>query len=117
MRGPLNTEAHKHTEAIIGEALIDSVDARVIDTESGVGRGSRLGYVRLRWGEQSGQLTTREARVHALKILDAAAAADHDAAVFRWLIDELALTELAAAQALGGLREARKRVDRESGNE
>lgn len=92
------------------------LDASAIDIESGVGAMSRLGYVRLRWGDQDGQLTTREARVHANAILDAAAAADHDAAVFRWLTDDLQMKPEGAAQALGGLRQARAKVDEESGN-
>jgi len=92
------------------------LDASSIDIESGVGYLSRLGYVNLRWGDQAGQLTTREARVHALAILDAAAAADHDAAVFRFLSDELGLEPETAARSLGGLRIARARVDEESGN-
>lgn len=77
---------------------------------------SRLGYVRLAWGSNAGQLTTREARTHALSIIDAAAAADHDAAVLRWLMDKLEMPVETAAAALMDLRSARRAVDEESGN-
>jgi hypothetical protein len=91
-------------------------DASEIDIEAGVGAGSRLGYVRLRWGSQSGQLTTREARIHAHAILDAAAAADHDATVYRWLTTKMKMKEGPAAQVLMDLREARAQVDIDSDN-
>ena len=91
-------------------------DASSIDIESGVGMMSRLGYVQLRWGQQSGQLTTREARLHALSILDAAAAADHDAAVLRWLVDTMGLPIERASAVLVDLRKARRAVDQEGGN-
>jgi hypothetical protein len=92
-------------------------DASAIDIESGVGAMSRLGYVHLRWGERSGQLTTREARRHAYAILDAAAAADHDAAVLRWLTETMGLDIAPASQVLVDLRVARQAVDAESGND
>jgi hypothetical protein len=92
-------------------------DASDIDIEAGVGHSSRLGYVKLRWGSQSGQLTTREARAHALAILDAAAAADHDASVLRWLMrPPLNMPVESAAMALAELRKARALVDEEAGN-
>jgi hypothetical protein len=91
-------------------------DASDIAIESGVGAMSGLGYVRLHWGTMDGQLTTREARAHALSILDAAAAADHDAAVWRWLRGKLAMSEYAAASGLKDLRDARRAVDIDSGN-
>lgn len=106
--------------AVLGPRAMSSKpprDASDIDIQSGVGAESRLGYVWLRWGEMKGQLTTREAREHALHILDAAAAADHDASVFRWLIETMEMTELVASTALLELRKARAAVDRESGNE
>lgn len=92
-------------------------DASEIDIESGVGFHSRLGYVQLRWGEKSGQLTTREARIHALAILDAAAAADHDTSVLRWLTTTMGMDDAGAATVLLDLRRARLAVDRESGND
>lgn len=92
-------------------------DAADIQIESGVGVMSGLGYVNLFWGPQSGQLTTKEARRHALIILDAAAAADHDAAVLRWLLERMGMPVEAASAVLVDLRKARRAVDAESGNE
>lgn len=82
-------------------------DASEINITSGVGAASRLGYVNLRWGPKSGQLTTSEARRHAFAILDAAAAADHDAAVFRWMTERMKTPDDLAAAALIDIRAAR----------
>ena len=82
-------------------------DASGIDVESGVGADSRLGYVHLRWGPMSGQLTTREARAHALSILEAADAAEHDAVVLRWLMDTLEMDVARAAHVIADLRRLR----------
>ena len=86
-------------------------DASGIDIESGVGAESHLGYVQLRWGEMGGQLTTREARDHALKILQAADAADHDAVVMRWLMTRLSMPLEAAGVVIKELRTARLEVE------
>lgn len=88
-------------------------DASEIGIESGVGAASGLGYVHLRWGDQAGQLTTSEARKHALAIIVAADAADHDAAVWRLLKKRMALGNADAAALLKELRAMRAAVDAE----
>ena len=46
-------------------------------------------FVAVTWGELRAQLTPEEARQHALHTLEAAEAAIHDAAVYRFLIERL----------------------------
>jgi hypothetical protein len=82
-------------------------DASGIDVESGVGSASGFGFVSLRWGAESGQLTTREARAHALSILEAADAAEHDAVVWRWLTGRMGMDPAAAGAVLVDLRRSR----------
>lgn len=48
--------------------------------ESGVSARTGKPFVHIRWGDQSGQLTAAEARDHALHMLEAANAAEFDAA-------------------------------------
>jgi len=88
-------------------------DASGIDVESGVSAASGYGFVTLRWGSMGGQLTTREARAHALSILGAADAADDDAVVMRWLTTTMGLAVEAAAAVLGDLRRARAALEDE----
>jgi hypothetical protein len=57
-------------------------DPSGIDVYSGVSAKTGFGFVTLRWGDQHGQLTPDDARRHALSILAAAEAAEHDSAVF-----------------------------------
>jgi hypothetical protein len=82
-------------------------DASGIDVSSGVSSTSGFGFVTLRWGAESGQLTTAEARAHALSLLEAADAAEFDAAVLRWMTHDLDTPIEQAAAALGALRRSR----------
>ena len=40
----------------------------------------------IEWGNQRAQLRTKEARAHAMQLLEAAEAAESDAFVFHWLM-------------------------------
>jgi hypothetical protein len=82
--------------------------------ESGVSVFDGTPFVVLRWGQETGQLTPAEAREHALAVLEAAAAAEHDALVFAELRDGRAgLSMEAAATFLVALR--RRRAAGEAG--
>lgn len=98
----------------------------VIGISSGYG-AQRKAYVQLVWGEKVAQLTPDEARAHALRILECAAAAETDAFLLEWtretvfgdtrgraagMSDEDKLT--AAAQIMAAFREWRRR--REGGS-
>jgi hypothetical protein len=86
-------------------------EASGIDVESGVSAASGYGFVTLRWGAMSGQLTPREARAHALGIIEAADAAEHDAVVMRWLVTTLSMDPVKVALVLGELRQARAELN------
>lgn len=55
----------------------------VIDVQSIVSAANGQPLVQIKWGSQAGQLTPAEARQHALGLLDAANAAETDAALLR----------------------------------
>ncbi len=48
--------------------------------------GSKTGEpaIELRWGHEAGELTVTQARVHALKILEAAESCEQDAFIVAW---------------------------------
>jgi hypothetical protein len=53
--------------------------------ESYVSNQGERGYVKLTWGTETGKLTPNEARAHALRLLEAADAAESDEFLFSWL--------------------------------
>ena len=55
--------------------------------ESGVSARTGQPFVHIRWGDETGQLTTAEAREHALNMLEAANAAEFDAAFVKAMTD------------------------------
>lgn len=79
-----------------------------IRIESGVSAERRDGFVVLRWGSESGQLTPEEARQHALAILGAADAAEHDAAAFNYALAAEGWDLRKAAAFIAALREFRQ---------
>jgi hypothetical protein len=79
----------------------------ILHTSSGVSAFTGKPFVLASWGVESGQLTPDEARALALRIVEAAAAAEHDALVLRWLQERMDLPADTAAQALVDLRELR----------
>ena len=83
-------------------------DASGIAITSGVSVFTGDGFVTLKWGIESGQLTPDEARLHALLILGAAEAAEHDAVFYRWLKERIGMPDEAAAVALVELRDMRE---------
>ena len=81
----------------------DPSDIRI---NSGVSAFTGDGFVTLKWGESAGQLTPAEARAHALAILEAAEAAESDAAVWQVMTTGGA-TEADAVRILSRIRDAR----------
>lgn len=75
----------------------------MIYVSSGVAFRTRRAFVDLRWGGLRGQLSAEEARAHAMALLTAAEAAEHDAGMMR----ALDLPEEQAAKVLYLLRQAR----------
>ena len=67
--------------------------------------------VRIDWGPQSGQLTAAEARAHALRVLEAAEAAETDLFLVTWAPEVVGLK---MEQAVTLLRDFRKRRDDQS---
>jgi hypothetical protein len=89
----------------------DSPDPGTIHIASGVGASTGKPFVHLSWGEQSGELSPDEARMHGLYVLQCAEAAEHDATVFAELTDGvLELAPELAARFVLALRERRARV-------
>lgn len=74
----------------------------------GVSAFTGHGYIRLDWGETSGQLTIAEARQHGLAILEAAEAAEMDAAMWAFAKTMLHTDDAGAAAILNELRAFRK---------
>lgn len=60
-------------------------DEKRIDITSGVSHRTGHGFVELHWGTESGQLTPTETRLHALRLLEAADAAESDAFIVGWM--------------------------------
>lgn len=83
----------------------------MIRVESYVSNKDERGYVRLVWGTEEGKLTPQEARMHALRILEAADAAESDSFIFEWLKTRVNLSGF--DNRLAVLRDFRKmRVER-----
>lgn len=59
-------------------------DANRIAVQSVVSAATGRPLVQIKWGDQVGQITPDEARQHALILLDAANAAETDAALLRF---------------------------------
>jgi hypothetical protein len=91
-------------------AVFEGDDAPTIDIESGISRRTRRGFVTLTWGRMVTQLTPSEARMHALRILEVAEAADSDAAVFELLTKTVELQDNVAQAFVVDLRKHRDHV-------
>jgi hypothetical protein len=85
-----------------------------LQVESGVSARTGEPFMHMRWGDQAGQLTPQEARQHALRILDAAAASEFDAALVRALVGEMGVPHEKAVRFLGVMREQRGGTDQAS---
>lgn len=83
-------------------------DDGMINVESFVSHLDGAPFVKLQWGNESGQLTVEEARQHALNILQCAEAAEFDAAYWRFLTTDMQVKDpKQAAYMVGLLREHR----------
>ena len=87
--------------------MSEDVNHGMIEALSGVSAFTGEGFVTLRWGAESGQLTPDEARQHALHILSCAEAAENDALTQAVLRETFGLHEQAAAQFLVEIRTRR----------
>jgi len=85
-----------------------------LQMESGVSSRTGEPFMHLRWGDQAGQFSPEEARQHALRIVDAAAASEFDAALVKALTGELGLDYGRAVAFLGIMREQRGGTDQAS---
>jgi len=85
-----------------------------LQMESGVSARTGEPFMHLRWGDQAGQFSPEDARAHALRILDAAAASEFDAALVKALTSEMELSHEDAVRFLGLIREARGGTDQAS---
>lgn len=121
-----------HVVSVAGDAMMDEVERlrrRVVELEhllstslrsddlqmeSGVSSRTGQPFMALRWGDQHGQFSPAEARDHALKILDAAAASEFDAALVKTLTGDMGLDHEGAVRFLGLMREARGDSDQAS---
>lgn len=82
--------------------------------ESAFGFRTRKPFVVLRWGEMRGQLTPAAARQHALRIMEAADAAESDALLVRFLQQRVGIQEDEKAIAiLSDFRAMRGQLDDE----
>lgn len=73
---------------------------------SGVSNETGMGFVSMHWRDETGQLTPGQAREFALGVIEAADAAEHDAAIVRWAADA-GMDELARARILAAVRKGR----------
>lgn len=88
----------------------------MIRVESYVSNMDESPYVRLVWGTMEGKLTPSEARMHALRILEAAEAAESDSLVFRWLKSKVNITGFGERlKVLRDFRQMRVKSAREGG--
>lgn len=88
--------------------------AGTIDIQSIVSHHDQHGRVRLSWAGLSATFTPNEARDFALRLNQAAEAAESDAFLFRFIRDEWDLSEETAGRSLAAFREyreARRRAD------
>lgn len=92
-----------------------SADGDTIGIFSGVSAFSGQGYVQITWGAESGQLTPAEARMHALAVLEAAEAAEHDALVVAELTEGMGVEQQSALAFLVNLRGRRQQEQRRQG--
>lgn len=106
--------------AVIRETLAEQAAAEVTNPDNVVSLQSILSartgdpLVQVRCGPAQWQWDTTTTRQHALRLLEAAEAAEHDAMVFRWLtLGPPDIPEQPAIQALADLRRFRGDVDRE----
>jgi len=85
-----------------------------LEMESGVSSRTGEPFMHLRWGDQAGQFSPEEARQHALRIIDAAAASEFDAALVKALTATLDMPYEDAVRFLGIMREQRGGTDQAS---
>lgn len=78
-----------------------------ISIHSGIGATNFKGFVHVAWAGLRAQFTPPQARVHAMRLLEAADAAESDQAVFHLLRKRVKLDAVQAAAVVGDLRHFR----------
>ncbi len=87
--------------------MSEPIDHDTINVYSGVSAFTGEGFVTVRWGAESGQLTPDAARAHALHVLSCAEAAENDALTQAVLREDVGLDAQTAAGFLVAIRERR----------
>jgi hypothetical protein len=85
----------------------DPIDHDTINVFSGVSAFTGDGFVVVRWGTESGQLSPAAARQHALHVLECADAAENDALTQAVLREDIGLDVDTAARFLVAIRNRR----------
>lgn len=83
-------------------------DASTIWVESIISNRTKEGLVNIRWGNMSAQLSVKEARDHAIGILEAAEAATTDALLYDYFLNKLHSSPEMFAGFLADFRAARE---------
>jgi hypothetical protein len=86
-----------------------------IAIHSGVGGPRRNGFVHLAWASLRAQFTPAQARAHALRVLEAAEAAESDAAVLKLLEVKIGLDTPRSLGIIADLRNFRDAGDETEG--
>jgi hypothetical protein len=84
----------------------------IIRIETMYGAKERIPSVILQWGVEKGQLSPAEARIHAMKVLEAADAAEGDAFIFEFTRSRLG-GDVPAATVLNEFRKWRDKRNTE----
>jgi len=85
------------------------IDHRQIKITSLVGYATGKALINLEWGTEQGQLTSDEARAHALRVMEAAEAADQDLFFVTFLNERIGLDMPQCVQVLREFRVSREK--------
>lgn len=80
----------------------------ILFQSSGVSAFTGEPFIEIHWGNQVGQLTVEEARIHAFALLECCEAALSDAFLFKFARDRAGMDSERAAQLLAHFREYRE---------
>jgi hypothetical protein len=89
--------------------MADQKHPKMIWASSSVHADDRAPWVHLQWADKRGMLTPEEARQFALSVLEAAAAAEHDAFLVDFLTKDIGSEFAVAIAVLHDFRNRRER--------
>jgi hypothetical protein len=87
------------------------IDSETLYIESMFGLQSKQGKVCLSWGDNAGAITPAEARAHAARVIEAAAAAENDEIFVMFMVEKVGTSIEDAVRALQDLRAIRERME------